>query len=601
MESQRQLYDYGRPPERLNISNSLEENECTTWKQLKLSLDSFLMEDNPTSMLELAAPSNEVISSDKFKISKKRSLDTSSSKTSPLASTLNAKGYRGFWNLSSPGWSKKLPLPIETDLRDLDATCWSSSSKNLALNSWFLVKMKTTNMISPVTSLLLPQCSLHPITDAVQQKIERDEEKKKTQAENAKRKREEKKLKLETTLPKKKKNYENPVRARRVRIFPDKEQKKGLDQLFGTVRFCYNTLVSSNRVVGVGGVNLATLRKTIKEAHEVHPWMKEMPGEIKDVAVCDYEKARKAHFAKLENKREKDPKATHDAQFKFRSRKDPQESFEVRWRDMNRKKGKLAFLSLEKLQAAEGLPKTVECAVRFLKDRLGRYFVAVPKQSVKKGENQAFNTSESVVSLDPGVRTFQTTYDAIGLSTEWGKNDMKKMYIFCRRIDKIQGEMSKKKGRKRRGTKQRWYRMIDKVKHKIKEIHRKLAIWLCENYSVILIPNFESSKMVNRGTRKINSMTARNMLTWSHYGFRELLKNKAELYEGVRVEVTEEPYTSKTCGQCGKLHETLGGSKVFKCKHCGYLADRDVNGARNILLRYLSLYCEVSGKPDSAA
>lgn len=72
------------------------------------------------------------------------------------------------------------------------------------------------------------------------------------------------------------------------------------------------------------------------------------------------------------------------------------------------------------------------------------------------------------------------------------------------------------------------------------------------------------------------------MLIWSHYSFRQLLNNKAELYNEVHVLECIEPYT---CGQCGELNY-----KVFKCKHCGYIADRDVNGVRNILLRYLSLF-----------
>ena len=33
------------------------------------------------------------------------------------------------------------------------------------------------------------------------------------------------------------------------------------------------------------------------------------------------------------------------------------------------------------------------------------------------------------------------------------------------------------------------------------------------------------------------------------------------------------------------MHPNLGGSKVFLCGKCGLRADRDVNGARNVMLR----------------
>src|SRR5215217_1767136 len=46
-----------------------------------------------------------------------------------------------------------------------------------------------------------------------------------------------------------------------------------------------------------------------------------------------------------------------------------------------------------------------------------------------------------------------------------------------------------------------------------------------------------------------------------------------------------EHYTSKTCGNCGSIHTKLGSNKVFKCPTCDFITDRDINGARNILLR----------------
>ena len=536
-------------------------------------------------MQESAVPNKKGTLSDKSKTSRKRTRTISSSTTSPLESTSREKVCRPFWNTCSREWSQKLWLPTETGLHDLDATCWSSSSQKLALNSWFSVKMRKTSTISAATCSPSPPSLSHPITDAVLRKIESDERRKL----EAKQRRDEKKVKMtdQKEEKKKKKSYEKPLRARKVRIFPTQEQKTGIKQWFGAVRFCYNALVFSQRNVGQGGINLASLRKTIKDTEELNVWLKEIPGEIKDVAVRDYDKARAAHFAKLKKKKQSDPSARNDATFKFRSKKDYQQSFEVRPRDMARKSGKFAFINLETIKAAEELPLVPECAVRFVYDKLGRYFLIVPRGVDFGSENQA-----STVSLDPGVRTFQTTYDTEGLSCEWGKNDMEKVFLTCRRIDKCQSAWTKKKGSKRKATKKAWLRMMNKVKNKIKEVHCKLAVWLCENYKVILIPRFECSKMVRRADRKINTKTARNMLTWSHYAFRELLKNKAELYLGVKVVECDEPYTSKTCGCCGEINTKLGGAKRFTCKKCSFVADRDINGARNILLRYLTLFCE---------
>lgn len=386
-----------------------------------------------------------------------------------------------------------------------------------------------------------------------------------------------------------KKVYNNPIRARRIRIHPTPDQNAEFTKLFGTVRFCYNMLVEKYRNVGKGGVNLADLRATIAAGPA---WLTDIHYEIRDVAVRDFDKARKAHFAKLGKMKMNDPNARLDAKFKFRSKRDAQQSFEVRPRDLVRKNGQLAFLALDVLDSAEDIPDEAEAAGRFIRDRLGRTFLALPRQVAKRSENQAPSSLESVVALDPGVRTFQTTYDASGLATEWGKDDMRQLFKLCLVADKLQTSWKTKKSGKRRSTKLAWHRVLFRIKNLVKEVHRKMATWLCESYRVVLIPKFESSRMVKRGGRKIRSKTARGMLTWSHYAFRSMLKNKAELFPWVNIVECDEAYTSKTCGQCGHIHQKLGSNKTFKCPTCHYVADRDISAARNILLRFLSLHCK---------
>ncbi len=135
--------------------------------------------------------------------------------------------------------------------------------------------------------------------------------------------------------------------------------------------------------------------------------------------------------------------------------------------------------------------------------------------------------------------------------------------------------------------------------------------WLCANYRVVLLPKFQTSQMVKkpekntwlpRRWRKINSTTARGMLTWAHFRFRQRLLAKQREYPQFQVIVCDEAYTSKTCGQCGELHHKLGGGKIFRCPNptCGFVSPRDVNGARNITLRYITMYCGSSLHLQSA-
>ena len=142
--------------------------------------------------------------------------------------------------------------------------------------------------------------------------------------------------------------------------------------------------------------------------------------------------------------------------------------------------------------------------------------------------------------------------------------------------------------RKRQRYKQRQAgnRIREKIKNLVKDLHNKVSSFLVNNYKVIFLPTFETSQMVLKQQRKIRSKTARNMLTWSHFRFAQHLTQMAARNNCIVVRCNES-YTSKTCPECGTIHEKLGSSKLFKCPSCNYKAERDANGARNIMIRAL--------------
>jgi transposase len=75
------------------------------------------------------------------------------------------------------------------------------------------------------------------------------------------------------------------------------------------------------------------------------------------------------------------------------------------------------------------------------------------------------------------------------------------------------------------------------------------------------------------------------MLDLNHYGFKLRLKWYAKKY-GKQVVDYNESHTSKTRSWDGSIDEKLGSSKIIKGD--GFAVERDINGARNILLKYLT-------------
>src|SRR5215470_16802747 len=67
------------------------------------------------------------------------------------------------------------------------------------------------------------------------------------------------------------------------------------------------------------------------------------------------------------------------------------------------------------------------------------------------------------------------------------------------------------------------------------------------------------------------------------FEFRRQLEYKARLY-GAAVVVVDRWYpSSKTCSCCGSVKAELDLSqRVFGCEHCGFVADRDWNAAKNL-------------------
>jgi putative transposase len=150
-----------------------------------------------------------------------------------------------------------------------------------------------------------------------------------------------------------------------------------------------------------------------------------------------------------------------------------------------------------------------------------------------------------------------------------------------------------------------------KIKNIVKELHNKTALYLVKNYDRILLPKFETQNMVRnkkynkeyfdkltkeKGNevskkeikevykrRKLNGRVKFVLNNLSHYKFKMHLLNKCKEYGSELIEVSEE-YTSKTCTVCGIQSCNYSNERIKNCK-CGSKIDRDINGARNILIK----------------
>lgn len=227
---------------------------------------------------------------------------------------------------------------------------------------------------------------------------------------------------------------------------------------------------------------------------------------------------------------------------------------------------------------------TVREEVKIMRTRLGYYYALV---TVKIVQRSVPDRGESICSIDPGVRSFLTWYSDVGRSGTIGRFDPQQALL--KEADDIQGRLTREGGRhraawRRRMTRQ-FLRRLDKVRQRTKDLHHKVASWMCATFRLILLPKFDVSNMISRGY--LRSKTCRAMQTWGHFGFREHMISHAQLYQDCKLRLVNEAYTSKTCGSCGVINHSLGGAAVFRCGTCGFEIGRDYQGARGVLMRAL--------------
>lgn len=219
-----------------------------------------------------------------------------------------------------------------------------------------------------------------------------------------------------------------------------------------------------------------------------------------------------------------------------------------------------------------------------------KYYINVPKYVFKKEPM----LKKPIAIMDPGERIFQTLYglDHVILIGENMRNPISKILF---KIDKLKSKIdkggkykfNKKLNKKTKIKKYKLKRAINRHHEKInniqKELHHKVAIYLCENYKRIMVTDF-SSKKVNNKNGKLDALSKRILGKISHYKFKQCLQNKCLEYGCQYIEVNE-AYTSKTCCNCGNIDPNLGTNEIYDCKICKYKTNRDINGAINILIK----------------
>jgi putative transposase len=385
----------------------------------------------------------------------------------------------------------------------------------------------------------------------------------------------------------------HPVTCTKIRIYPNSHQKPILSEWFGAARFVYDRCL--DEFVWSGDLSLTNLRDNSIRAlaeDESHTFLKAIPDKVKAGAVADFVNAVKSNRAKQRLR------PSHTFEMKYRAKKDklqtiliPKDACDQKLCFFKRTLGPVMTWRDRSSKIGEELCFPVGSDSRLSVDAAGRYHLHVvtgmedrtTRRCMTRGDSQA-SVRMGVVGLDPGVKTFQTFYSPGGMCGKIGKGLDKRIGKLRKHLNDLNARCKAEKSNTRRARmKKASARMRLKIRNIVDELHWKAASFLCDTFSIILIPIFRVQPMVQG---HLNRATKQSMHDLRHYTFRTRLLHKAR-ESNTKVVVCSEAYTTKTCSSCGKL-SNIGNNDVFTCSGrlgCGLVADRDLHGARNVVLR----------------
>lgn len=358
------------------------------------------------------------------------------------------------------------------------------------------------------------------------------------------------------------------TKTRRIRIYPTQQQKRLFKQWFGVERKVYNTCINHFNEKDIefkGWLKMSTLvLHSLTEGY-----IKSVPYQIKNKAVKD------SYTSWMTNcKRTK--KSGKPFELRYKSRKNPIQSCYIPKSAVSDSgiyhtiSGKLKFSEREWI-------KNDICDCRLINDH-GRWYLSVPqKLTTMPTENQG-----GIVALDPGVRNFLTYFSEDGRFGWLGIHAFDRILNLNLKRDKLLSRLALiKDKRKKSKLKRTLNRTYHRIQDLVDELHWQCINYLVHNFSVVIFPPFEVKGMTKKG-RKLRKSVVRSMLSLRFFEFKERLKQKCKECGVLYVEQNES-YTSKTNSFTGELMTNLGSKEWFI--YDGIKVHRDLNGARNILIR----------------
>jgi len=226
------------------------------------------------------------------------------------------------------------------------------------------------------------------------------------------------------------------------------------------------------------------------------------------------------------------------------------------------------FLKIKMHRQLEGTPKTVQLVYR----ADGHWYALIVCETEPHPQHAPHSCTHPDIGIDVGLKSFLT--DSQGHSVEnprfyrtSQRTLRRKQRTMCRR---------KKGSHRRRKAAKNGAKTHLKIHRQRRDHHFKTAKPYAEGYHHIVVEDLQISNMVK------NHHLSKSIMDASWGAFLAILSAKAAS-AGHEVTRVSPRFTSQKCHQCGEIVQKSLSVRTHSCPFCGFVADRDVNAAQNIL------------------
>ncbi len=368
------------------------------------------------------------------------------------------------------------------------------------------------------------------------------------------------------------------ILAKKVRLYPTKEQEQKLWQSVGTARFIYNyTLTKQEENYRNGGkfISDGIIRKELTQLKKSELiWLNEVSNNVAKQAVKDACNAYKRFFKGLAKKP------------KFKSKKKSKPSF---YNDTSKLKVKEKKVLIEKvgwIKTNEQIPRDVKYNNPRITYDNKYWYLSVGVEVNKKQEE----LTDISLGIDLGLKDLAVCSDGKVFKNINKTKEVKKLE---KRLKQKQRQISRKyelnkimKGGSCQFIKTK---NIEKLEETTKLIHRKLvnirnnhlhqvttSIVKTKPYRIVI----EDLNVIGMMKNKHLSDSVRKQC---FHKFRQYITYKSKL-NGIELVIVDRFYpSSKTCSRCNSIKRDLKlKDRIYRCPHCGAVIDRDLNAAINL-------------------